>query len=396
MKKLPIYLLSLGHLVTDLNQGAIPAMLPFLVAELDLTYAAAAGIVFAANITSTVVQPLFGHAADRFSKAWLLPLALLLAGSGVAMIGIVDNYHAILCLAGISGIGIAAYHPEAARRVNLSGGEQKAQAMSIFGIGGTLGFATGPLFITTAILWFGLKGSLGVLIPVGLVAVLVLVYLPAPIAKVKRSAGQSAKSNDDDWRAFSFLAICVTMRSVLFFGLLTFVPLYWVSILGQTEAAGGMALSVMTIAGVFGNLVGGRCADRFGNTRIILGGFAMLLVLVPLLLWAANPVAALLVLIPVGFALMATYAPSVVLGQKYLPNHIGFASGVTLGIAVAAGGIAAPFLGRIADIHGLVTVFSGLAILPLFNLLVAYYLPEPTSAKQFSSTTSQESKNKKA
>lgn len=382
MKKLPIYLLSLGHLVTDLNQGAIPAMLPFLVAELDLTYAAAAGIVFAANITSTVVQPIFGHAADRFSKSWLLPLALLLAGFGVAMIGMQDNYYVILCFAGLSGIGIAAYHPEAARRVNLSGGEQKAEAMSIFGIGGTLGFATGPLFITTAILWFGLKGSLSVLVPVGLVALLVFIYLPAQQSVMKESIGHDARGKSDNWNAFSFLALCVTSRSVLFFGLLTFIPLYWVNVLGQTKVAGGMALSVMTIAGVFGNLVGGRCADRFGNTRIILCGFAMLLVLVPLLLWAANPVAAMLVLIPLGFALMATYAPSVVLGQKYLPNHIGLASGVTLGIAVAAGGIAAPFLGRAADAYGLANVLSGLCILPAINILIVYFLPEPAKKQQ--------------
>lgn len=382
MKKWPIYILSLGHLVTDLNQGAIPAMLPFLVAELDLTYAAAAGIVFAANITSTVVQPIFGHAADRFSKVWLLPLALIFAGFGVAMIGMVDNYYAVLCFAGISGIGIAAYHPEAARRVNLLGGERKAEAMSVFGIGGTLGFASGPIFITTAILWFGLNGSLSILIPVGLVAALVLVYLPSATPTTKKSILHGATDNSDNWRAFFFLTICVTARSILFYGLLTFVPLYWVSILGQTKFAGGMALSVMTISGVIGNLVGGRFADRFGNTRIILCGFGILLVLVPLLILAANSITALLVLIPIGFALMATYAPSVVLGQKYLPNHIGFASGITLGVAVAAGGIAAPFLGRIADTFGLVTVFTGLAVLPLINILITYYLPEPSTQKQ--------------
>lgn len=375
MKKKPVYLLSAGHLAADLNQGAIPAMLPFLVAELNLTYAAAAGIVFAANITSTIVQPVFGHAADRFSKAWLLPLALLLAGFGVAMIGWADNYYVILSLAGISGIGIAAYHPEAARRVHMLAGERKAEAMSIFGIGGTLGFAIGPLFITTAILWFGLKGSLSALAPALLVAVL-MSYLPTPQISTKQKIGQDVKESGDNWRAFSLLSICVTGRSVLFFGLLTFIPLYWVNILGQTKIAGGMALSVMTIAGVFGNLVGGRFADRFGNTRIILYGFIMLLALVPLFLWVDKPAAAILVLIPIGFALMATYAPSVVLGQKYLPNHIGFASGITLGIAVAAGGIAAPFLGRVADVYGLTTVLSGLSLLPMINILIVKYLPE--------------------
>jgi FSR family fosmidomycin resistance protein-like MFS transporter len=378
MNKRCVYLLSIGHLVADLNQGAIPAMLPFLIARYDLTYAAAAGIVFAANITSTIVQPIFGHAADRFSKSWLLPLALLLAGFGVAMIGMVEDYSLILLLAGVSGVGIAAYHPEAARRVNLSGGEQKAEAMSIFGIGGTLGFAAGPLYVTSALLLFDLKGSLCLLAPVSLVAVLIVKFLPsaqlAPGLKAKSAHGVK----EDAWRPFAFLSLCVTARSVLFFGLLTFIPLYWVNVLGQTKTAGGIALSIMTISGVMGNLVGGRLADRIGNTRIILAGFALLVPLVPLLVWVETPGIALLLLIPTGFALMATYAPTVVLGQKYLPNHIGFASGVTLGLAVAAGGIAAPLLGRVADIHGLVTVLSGIAVLPVVNVVIAFFLPEST------------------
>ena len=77
MKRRFVGLLSLGHLVTDINQGAVPALLPFLIAEQHLSYAAAAGIVFALNFASTLVQPLFGHAADRLSKPWLLPLGIL-------------------------------------------------------------------------------------------------------------------------------------------------------------------------------------------------------------------------------------------------------------------------------------------------------------------------------
>ena len=76
-----VSLLSLGHLITDINQGAVPVLLPFLIAAHDLSYTAAAGIVFAVNVSSTIVQPLFGHAADRFSKPWLMPLGIILAGS---------------------------------------------------------------------------------------------------------------------------------------------------------------------------------------------------------------------------------------------------------------------------------------------------------------------------
>ena len=88
MKYRHIGLLSVGHLVTDINQGALPAMLPFFIAAYDLSYAAAAGIVFAANMTSSIVQPLFGHAADRFSKPWLLSAGLMLAGVGLGLSGV--------------------------------------------------------------------------------------------------------------------------------------------------------------------------------------------------------------------------------------------------------------------------------------------------------------------
>ena len=61
-------MLSAGHLVNDFNQGAIPALLPFLIAKHGISYAAAAGIVFSFTISSTLIQPLFGHLADRFSR----------------------------------------------------------------------------------------------------------------------------------------------------------------------------------------------------------------------------------------------------------------------------------------------------------------------------------------
>jgi FSR family fosmidomycin resistance protein-like MFS transporter len=126
--------------------------------------------VFAANMASSIVQPLFGHAADRFSKPWLLSAGLLAAGMGLALTGIVKNYHWILLLAVISGIGIAAYHPEAARRVNFAAGTKKGTAMSFFGVGGTLGFAIGPLVVTGALIQWGLKGTLVLIVPVSIMA----------------------------------------------------------------------------------------------------------------------------------------------------------------------------------------------------------------------------------
>jgi FSR family fosmidomycin resistance protein-like MFS transporter len=132
-------------------------MLPFLIPAYDLSYAAAATLVFAGNIASTVVQPLFGYFADRVSNPFLMPMGLLVAGVGLALVGISSDYRMIVLAAMSSGIGIAAFHPEGARLVNYLAGDKKATAMGVFGVGGTLGFAIGPLIITGAMLHWGLK-----------------------------------------------------------------------------------------------------------------------------------------------------------------------------------------------------------------------------------------------
>ena len=64
------------------SSDALPALLPFFVAEYELSYQQAAGLVFAATFASSVVQPLFGRYADRFSAAWLMPVGILAPRGG--------------------------------------------------------------------------------------------------------------------------------------------------------------------------------------------------------------------------------------------------------------------------------------------------------------------------
>ena len=88
---------------------------------------------------------------------------------------------------------------------------------------------------------------------------------------------------------------------------------------------------------------------------------------------------ATVLLVPIGLALSASYSPMVVMGQRYLPNHVGLSSGVTLGVAVAVGGMAAPFLGKIADYHGIWSALAAIAFLPVLAAGVTLTLPHPKS-----------------
>ena len=131
--------LSAGHLFTDLNQGAVAALLPFLIADRGISLAAAGAILFAATVSSSIVQPLFGIFSDRRPLPALMPLGVLLAGCGMAIVGLATSYTLILLCVVLSGVGVAAFHPEAARFANYVSGSGRARGMSFFSVGGNAG-----------------------------------------------------------------------------------------------------------------------------------------------------------------------------------------------------------------------------------------------------------------
>ena len=365
-----------------MTQGAISALLPFLIAEHHLSYAAAAGIVFAMTVVSSLVQPLFGHFADRLSRPWFMPVGVLLAGLGIAVTGVAPNYRFILLVVAVSGLGVAAYHPEAARLVNYVAAEKKATAMSIFGVGGQLGFAIGPLITTAILLFWSLQGTLLLALP----AILVGIFLTWRISQfsayvgvgaVPLRSGPTQEIVPDEWGPFFRLSAVVFCRSIIFYGLNTFIPLYWINVLHQSRAAGGIALTLLFTAGVVGTIIGGRLADHFSNRSVIWNGLGTLIVLLPVFVSTNNVFVATILLMAIGLINYTTYSPIVVMGQKYLPNHVGLASGVTFGLAVTIGGVTAPLLGLIADHHGIRTALWGVACLPMVATGFALTLPHP-------------------
>lgn len=376
-----IYLLSAGHLFTDINQGALPAILPFFIAEYGFSYATAASLVFALNLISSIVQPLFGVMADKFSKPWVMSAGLLFASGGMAAATLTSNYSLIFTAIMFSGLGIAAFHPEAVRYANKFSGQRKGTGVSIFSFGGNLGFALGPIVASALILAFGLPGVSLLFLPTIALALVILSVMNR-LHKQEILAQSTAKANNappkpDQWRAFSLLCTLVFSRSFIFFGLNTFIPLYWINVFNQTEATASTALSLMLGVGAISTLISGRIADRVGFKIVVITGFVLLLPLLGAFVMVGDAFLATLLLIPIGFTIFMPSTPMIVMGQRYLPNRIGLASGVTLGLAVSVGGIAAPLLGKAADVYGLSSVMVIVAVLAILPAILSFTLPKP-------------------
>ena len=367
-------LLAISHMFVDVSQGAVPALLPFLVVDRGLSYTAASGVALAATVLSSLIQPFLGYSSDRHPLPWLMPLGVLTGGLGIACAGLAPTYWLIVASVLLSGTGVAAFHPEASRFANYVSG-QRATGMSFFTVGGTVGFALGPMFVTPLVLNFGLPGTVWMLVPAALVSLWLVRELPRLI-KFRPGQGTSRleASGKPQWSAFTRLAAVIVLRTGVFFALMSFVPLFYVKVRGTSIAEANSALTVMLISGAVGAVIGGYLGDRIGLKVVLVGAMA---VLTPLLLafLATGGILGLICLGLLGLCTTASATVSVLMGQNYLRSLIGVASGVTLGFAIGLGGLAVPLVGYIADHYGLVTALYCVTALPVVAVVIAQTLP---------------------
>ncbi|EPH39544.1 hypothetical protein STRAU_7348 [Streptomyces aurantiacus JA 4570] len=259
----PLALMSLGHACVDVYQGAVAALVPFFVAERAYSYAAASGIVLAASLLSSVVQPLFGALTDKWAMPWLLPVSTLVGGTGVALSGVGGSYALTLAVVAVSGIGVAAYHPEAARVARVAS-RGSHTAMGWFSLGGNIGFATAPLLVAAVVATGGLGASLLLVVPALAGAVLCAAALRALRTPGDASAATRGRvaAGRDDWPSFLRLSGAVVCRSIVFVGLSAFIALYVRERTHGGEFAGTAALFVLYLGGAVGTVAGGRLATR--------------------------------------------------------------------------------------------------------------------------------------
>jgi FSR family fosmidomycin resistance protein-like MFS transporter len=366
--------LSLGHLAADFAQGVVPALLVFLKPVLHLSYTMTAAVVLVATASSSFAQPFFGHWSDRRRAVWLMPVGVALAGCGISLAAVAPSYAVLLVLVGLSGLGVGAFHPEAMKVAGHASGGRRASGMALFATGGNIGFALGPLLANLAISPLGRGGGLLLVLPPALIATL-LVREYGHLVHVRGTrAGQGAGGPAADRpAAFRLLLVVIGLRSVAYYGLFTFVPL-WEVARGHSKSYGNTLLSLVLLAGVAGTLCAGPLADRLGRRLVVLASMVLAPGLVLLYVLAGGILGAVAVC-TAGAVIVSTFGVTIVLSQEYLPSRIAMASGMSVGLATGLGGAAAVLLGAIADAIDLRTALIACAAGPAVGVVVTLLLP---------------------
>ncbi len=360
MKRLPNklpYLLMGGHICVDAAQGGLASVLPFLALQVGYSYVQITSLVLASNIASAVIQPLFGWLGDRVARPWLMALGVALAGIGIALVGVLEAYPLVVAAAMVSGIGNAMLHPEGARLANLTGGADKAVSMSVFSVGGQVGFCLGPIISVVAISLFGLPGTLVYLaICLPYAALLLTFNRRFKQFGLREEAADASGDHRDRWGAFSVVLGALSVRSVVFYGVTSFFPLFLITVFGSSEDASSLLITAFSIAGAVATAASGFASHRIPTPRLMVLCFAAMTASLIIFVMSGNLWLCVGIVLVLAVCVNLFNPSAVALGQSYLPEHLGMASGLSFGVAVCVGGVASPLLGALGDAIGLVPV----------------------------------------
>ena len=368
------------HCINDFGQGSLAALIPFFIANFGLNYYQSASIIFCNTIVASVAQPILGYVADRWRVPWFIPVGFSITLISISAIALATSYEMILALSLIAGLGAALFHPEAALLVNRMQSNELGNAMGRFAVGGSAGFALGPL-LAGGVYVFGAQ-FLWVFTAIALLGVLLYLYAFTGEADTT-NAGESKSSTTpthtgtNDWASFGKLFFVIASRSILFSVLSIFIPILYITVINGEASASSLALTMYFAMGAVLTYMGGALSDKLGFLKTVCLGNLIFLPSVLVFIFVPNIWGFFGAMIPMAFGVFSQYGPITVLGQKYLAKNAGFASGITLGLGITLGGLVAPYVGHLADIYDVQTALMTLIPVGLMGLLMSLWLKEP-------------------
>lgn len=368
------------HCINDFGQGSLAALIPFFIANFGLNYYQSASIIFCNTVVASVAQPILGYVADRWRVPWFIPVGFTVTLVSISAIALATSYEMILALSLIAGIGAALFHPEAALLVNRTQSNELGNAMGRFAVGGSAGFALGPL-LAGGVYVFGGQ-FLWLFTAIALIGVLLYVYAftgstDADAVGERKSSAKSTNTGSNDWVSFGKLFFVIASRSILFSVLSIFIPILYITVINGEASASSLALTMYFAMGAVLTYMGGALSDKLGFLKTVRLGYLIFLPSVLVFIFVPNIWGFFGAMIPMAFGVFSQYGPITVLGQKYLAKNAGFASGITLGLGITLGGLVAPYVGHIADIYDVQTALMTLIPVGLMGLLMSFWLKEP-------------------
>lgn len=372
-----LVLLSCGHFLIDLYSNALGALQPLLVARHSMSLTRAGFLGGLLSFSSSITQPFYGYLSDRFGFRGLTVFAPLITGVFVSCLGLASGFPLLALFVILGGVGIAAFHPQAAEQAASTWRERRGLAMAIFITSGTLGLSLGPTYFSQLASRLGLERIYWAALPGIVITFVLALYLPSPPKRPAREGRQF------DLAAFQpvrnqmlLLYFLVVIRSTIQVVFAQFLPLYFHIERGYSIPQASYMLTLFLFGGGLGGFLGGSLADRFGGKRIVIFSMCCSVPFLILFLTTTGWVSAAGLFFG-GLILLFTTPVNVTMAQELVPSQISTVSALMMGFAWGmAGLVGIPFVGWVADRVGLESALGGVVLLPVAGFFLALRLPD--------------------
>ena len=379
-----LVVLGSTHFLNDLMQSLIPASYPIIKESYGLDFVQIGIITLTFQVAGALLQPIIGMATDRYPAPYSPVVGMMFTLSGLVNLAFAQTYEIILISVALIGVGSSIFHPEATRMARYAAGGKQGLAQGIFQVGGQAGGALGPVFAALIIVPWG-QPSLAWFAVLALFAMLVLIWIGS---KQRKISAEFLTMQADRQSRFKVpvhppitIGIGLTVLILLMFiknfygeSFRTFYTFYLIERFGLSIPASQMMLFVFLFAAAVGVLIGGIIGDWIGRYRII-----WISILGPLPLTLILPYADLfwtgVLTIMINLIMASAFASILIYAIDLLPNRIGLIGGLFYGLNFGLGGLAAGFLGVLAETYGIETVYLICSFLPLAGL-IAWFLPQ--------------------
>ncbi|AXO97900.1 MFS transporter [Bacillus anthracis] len=378
-----LFAISFGHFLNDSMQAVVPALFPILEKTMNLSYMQVGWIAFALNMTSSIMQPVFGMYSDKKPSPFLLPLGMFSSMLGMIGLAFAPNFIIVIISVLFIGLGSAVFHPEGARVAYMAAGTKRGLAQAIYQVGGNTGNSLAPIFTALIFVPLGQIGSLG-FTAFAAVGIVLLIFVSnwyrnelatGAVRRKKRAALEAENAIVSTHIKFVILLLVFLtfVRSWYGAGIGNFYQFYLIEYYGLSIKNAQYFVFAFMIAGVLGTFFGGPLADRFGKKTIIVFsmlGSAPLALLLPhvSLVWVVP------LFLCVGFISSSSFSVIVVYAQELVPGKVGMVSGLIVGLAFGLGALGSVVLGKLADIYSLQFIMLLCSCLPLIGL-TSWLLP---------------------
>lgn len=391
----------LAFMQTHTQRVAVAPLIPMFIADLGLSYTAAATVMSAYFWTYMTAQIPIGLLTDRLGPRRVMLLFTGLLVAGVAAFAASRDLMQLLVARCVVGLGAAAVWLPGLRLISeWFPAHERGRATGVFSAGGGIGGTLGLLVVPFLAERFGWRVGYGVtLIPVLLaLGLILLVVRAAPPAEAITATAGSGPRAPADGASLATLGTVLgstliwpfNIATALWYGgylsLITWLPTFLVQSEGLTRGAAGTVTALITAGTIVSWPLAGLLSDRLGRRKAIyLVSQALTLPACLAFAWVvpgSGFVTAAVVAFATGLTMGGMITPFVMVAELFPPHLVGTASGVVNSFCFVGGLVLPVALGQLLDLSGSFPVaFTGCALAQAAAIVAGAFTREPRAAR---------------